>query len=117
VSNRAQGGRYEKVVLRYLKNRNFQILKTNFRCGRKEIDIICLDKDEVIFVEVKGGRSESFGDPVYRVDDRKRERIAEVARAFLAQSTRNYQSCRFDVIIVREEQGLQIEHLENAFTL
>ena len=79
MSNRARGSRYEQAVLRYLKNKNYQILKTNFRCGRKEIDIICLDRDELVFVEVKGGRSAEFGDPLLRVDDRKQRAIAAAA--------------------------------------
>jgi putative endonuclease len=117
VNRRARGDRYEQAALRYLKNKNYRILKTNFRSGRKEIDIICLDKDELVFVEVKGARSTTFGDPVFRVDERKRQALAVAAEGFLAQSARDYKSCRFDVVLVREEQHLQVEHLQNAFTL
>jgi putative endonuclease len=117
VNRRARGDRYERAALRYLKNKNYQILKTNFRSGRKEIDIICLDKDELVFVEVKGARSAAFGDPICRVDERKRQALAMAAAGFLSQCTRDYKSCRFDVVVVREEQNLQVEHLQNAFTL
>ncbi len=118
MSRRARGNRYEKAATEFLKAEGYQVIAANYHFGHKEIDIICLDGEELVFVEVKGGRSQEFGDPVYRVDARKQAAIAEVAQAFLAGSARDYESYRFDVVIVRdEEKGQVIEHLKSAFTL
>jgi putative endonuclease len=118
VSRRARGNRYEKAASEFLQTQGYRIITTNYHFGHKEIDIICLDGKELVFVEVKGGRSLEFGDPVYRVDARKQAAIAEVARAFLAGSARDYDSYRFDVVTVKDdERGQAIEHLKGAFTL
>lgn len=118
MSRRARGNRYEKAATEFLQTQGYQIIASNYHFGHKEIDIICLDDDTLVFVEVKGGRSLKFGDPVYRVDARKQAAIAEVAQAFLAGSARDYESCRFDVVVVKDdEKGKAIEHLKGAFTL
>ena len=101
----------------HLRVNGYDIVVTNYRHGRKEIDIICAKDNELVFVEVKGGRSTAFGDPVYRVDNRKRDAIISVAQAFLQESEVAYQSYRFDVIVVKEGDGRnEIEHLQGAFT-
>ncbi len=112
-----RGRRYEKLAVDHLRVNGYVIVATNYRHGRKEIDIICAKDNELVFVEVKGGRSTAFGDPVYRVDNRKRDAIISVAQAFLQESEVAYQSYRFDVIVVKEGDGRnEIEHLQGAFT-
>ena len=40
-----------------------------------------------------------------------------VAQAFVQESTVDYQSYRFDVIVVKEKEGqCEVEHLQAAFT-
>lgn len=117
IHRRDKGKRYEALVAEYLKSQGYDVMVTNYRNGRNEIDIICQKNDELVFVEVKGGRSAAFGDPVYRVDERKRRAIIKVAEAFLQQSIVTFQSYRFDVVIVKENtSGMEIEHLPAAFT-
>jgi putative endonuclease len=117
VNRYRRGRKYEKLAVDYLRADGYDIVATNYRQGRKEIDIICTKDNELVFVEVKGGRSTAFGNPVYRVDNRKRAAIINVAQAFLQESEVVYQSYRFDVIVVKEEKGRhEIEHLQGAFT-
>lgn len=117
VNRYRRGKKYEKLAEDYLRVNGYDIVATNYRQGRKEIDIICAKYNDLVFVEVKGGRSTVFGDPVYRVDKRKCEAIINVAQAFLQKSEVAYQSYRFDVIVVTEKDGRnQIEHLQGAFT-
>ena len=117
VNRYRRGRKYEKLAIDHLCANGYEIVATNYRHGRKEIDIICVKNNELVFVEVKGGRSTAFGDPVYRVDNRKREAIINVAQAFLQESEVGYQSYRFDVVIVKEKEGRhEIEHLLGAFT-
>jgi putative endonuclease len=112
-----RGRKYEKLAVDHLRSNGYDIVAANYRHGRKEIDIICAKDNELVFVEVKGGRSTAFGDPVYRVNNRKREAIIKVAQAFLQESEAVYQSYRFDVIVVKEKEGRrEIEHLQGAFT-
>jgi putative endonuclease len=118
VSRRARGSRYEKLARDYLESQGYRILASNYRFGRKELDLVCADQRELVFVEVKGGSSLAFGDPVYRVDGRKQQAIAEAAQGFLAQYQEKFESCRFDVIVVRDSGGSRkLRHLKSAFTL
>ena len=95
----------------------YQIIATNYRYSRTEIDIICAINNELVFVEVKGGRSGEFGDPIHRVDKRKQEALIKTAQGYLQQSVVDYDSYRFDVIVVEEKEGrLDINHIKGAFT-
>ena len=56
----------EKLAARYLRNKNYQILDTNFQnnSGRRlgEIDIIALEKNELVFIEVKTREMKKYAD-------------------------------------------------------
>ncbi len=52
-----KGAEYEERAERYLKNLGWEILERNYRCRRGEIDIIAREGRELVFVEVKGGRT------------------------------------------------------------
>ena len=43
----------EQMAARYLADQGYVILEHNYRRGHLEIDLIALDKDEVVIVEVK----------------------------------------------------------------
>lgn len=117
VNRYRRGRKYEKLAVDHLCANGYEIVAANYRHGRKEIDIICAKDNELVFVEVKGGRSMAFGDPVYRVSNRKRDAIINVAQAYLQELEVAYLSYRFDVIVVKEENGRnEIEHLQGAFT-
>lgn len=68
------GAKGEELAGEYLKNRGFEILERNYRYKRKEIDLIVRDKNTVVFVEVKAGRSKKFGLPLEKVDLKKTEK-------------------------------------------
>lgn len=118
MNRRKRGNRYETAAADFLARNGYEIVTTNYRYSRTEIDIICRRGGELIFVEVKGQRSDTFGDAVYRVDPRKQGAIAETAKGYIACSTLEYDSYRFDVIVVTDRAGdLKIRHIVNAFTL
>ena len=112
------GAKGEELAGEYLKNRGFEILERNYRYKRKEIDLIVRDKNTVVFVEVKAGRSKKFGLPLERVDLKKQKKIIEVAQAFLAENDFPDYDFRFDVVEIElVKGGNKINHIENAFIL
>ncbi len=118
MNRRKLGTRYEHAAARYLEANGFEVVARNYRYSRNEIDLICCKGSELIFVEVKGQRSESFGPAHYRVDERKQQAIIEAAQGYLAGAHATYESYRFDVVIVTERgNDLDVEHIEGAFTL
>ncbi|MCC6964245.1 MAG: YraN family protein [candidate division Zixibacteria bacterium] len=119
MNRRATGSRFEASAAKFLEEQGCQIIARNYRSGHHEIDLICLKDEVVIFVEVKGSRSEKFGDAVYKVDQRKQQSLIAAAQGFIQQFRRKVAGFRFDVVIVTEApDGRQrIEHRPNAFTL
>ena len=118
MNRRRLGSKFEQIASDYLIKNKYEIVRRNYRSGRIEIDIICTIGEELVFVEVKGVRSDAFGDPVYRVDRRKQASIIKAAEGFIQESTRGYTSYRFDVIVV-DARGdpPELNHIINAFTL
>ncbi len=111
-----RGRKGEEIALKFLQNLSFRILEKNYRSQRKEIDIIALERRELVFVEVKAGKSKEFGEPELRVDERKKKNLTIAAQAFLAETKIDYEGCRFDVLGVDLSTG-QVTHYKGAFVM
>jgi putative endonuclease len=114
------GSRGEKLACRFLRRNGYKVLHRNFR-GRTggEIDIVCRDKDTLVFVEVKTRSREDFGRPFDAVDRNKQKRIARGGLAWLRLLGDPDILFRFDVVevILPEDAEPRIELLRNAFAL
>lgn len=62
----------EDMATEYLNKKGYKILERNFECRQGEIDIIALDKDEIVFVEVKTRTSKKYGLAAEAVDENKK---------------------------------------------
>src|SRR5215831_7609860 len=91
----------EKLACQFLRRKGYKVLYRNFR-GRTggEIDIVCRDKDTLVFVEVKTRTREDFGRPFAAVDRVKRKRISRGALAWLRMLENPDILFRFDVVEV-----------------
>src|SRR3979409_2286343 len=111
-----RGVRGEKLAGRFLRRRGYKILYRNFR-GRRggEIDIVCRDRDTLVFVEVKTRSREDFGRPLDAVDRDKRKRISRGGLAWLRLLDNPDILFRFDVVevIIAEDTAPRLELLRN----
>jgi putative endonuclease len=114
------GTRGEKLACRFLRRNGYKILYRNFR-GRSggEIDIVCRDKDMLVFVEVKTRTREDFGRPFDAVNRDKQKRISRGGLAWLRLLDDPDILFRFDVVevILAKEAEPRLELLRNAFAL
>lgn len=113
-------GRFgEDLAVRFLKQKGYRILKTNYRTPFGEIDIIAEDRDVIVFVEVKSRKSAAFGSPAASVDRRKQKKISMSALSYLKSAKKIGIRARFDVVSIRltDDHSPQIEVIENAFEL
>ena len=76
------GRRGEAEAAAYLTSLGYRIVDRNWRCPSGEIDIVALDRDELVIVEVKTRSSRAYGDPLEGVDDRKLTRLCVLAGAW-----------------------------------
>src|SRR5438067_13921567 len=114
------GSRGEKLACRFLRTNGYKVLYRNFR-GRTggEIDVVCRDRDTVVFVEVKTRTREDFGRPLAAVNRDKRNRISRGGLAWLRLLDDPDILFRFDVVEVIIAEGMEprLEILRNAFSL
>ena len=114
------GTRGEKLAGQFLKRNGYKILYRNFR-GRTggEIDIVCRERDTLVFVEVKTRTREDFGRPLDAIDRDKRKRISRGGLAWLRLLGDPDILFRFDVVevIIAEGAEPRLELLRNAFAL
>lgn len=114
-----RGAAGEKMAARFLKRNGYKILYRNFR-GRTggEIDLVCRDRDTLVFVEVKTRGSEDFGRPFETIRSDQRKRISRGALAWLRLLDDPDILFRFDVVeILMTEPAPRIELIQNAFGL
>ena len=112
----------EEAVAERLHQDGWEILARNPRTRYGELDLVGLDRDALVFVEVKAGRtgaSSGPAHPVLAVGPAKQRRIRTLARAWLAECTAPpHRLIRFDAVGVLFDRGgnlLDVEHIRNAF--
>jgi len=110
-----KGRRAESLAAGYLRARGYRIWKSNWRWGKRELDLVALHRNELVIVEVKSRTDNAVNDPSEVVDPVKQRNIVLAADAFI----RLHGCCRptrFDVIaVIYQGSGMEIEHIENAF--
>lgn len=116
----ALGARGEQLAAGFLRSRGLVVLHRGYRCRRGEIDLVCRDGDTLVFVEVKTRRGLRAGYPEEALTWQKRQRIARVARHFIAEHGLHRVPVRFDVVAIYwgwddSRSGPQIKHYVNAF--
>lgn len=105
----------EKIAQDYLRNKEYEILETNFYTKRGEIDVIAQKDKCIIFVEVKTRTNLKFGTPAMAVNSIKKKHIKSVAKTFLYLNRLHGYEVRFDVVEVFINDGkCEINHIEGA---
>ena len=109
------GERGETLALDYLRKQGYRLLDRNWRFGHRELDLVMLEGETVVFVEVKARSSTAFGTPGAFVDGEKRGNLIRAAEAYLVQKGLTEAFTRFDVVEVYLREG-RIAHIPDAFT-
>ena len=109
------GRRGEEIAAEFLIKKGFEILRRNWHFGKLEIDIIAIDKNELVFVEVKTRSTDFFLEPELSLTNKQQGFIIRAANAFIENHAYDMDA-RFDVIsIVMHPQGKEIKHIDDAF--
>lgn len=112
----------ESVAANFLKENGFRILERNRHESHNEIDIIAVNREFLLFVEVKTRRESptSYLSAAAAVTHAKQARLLAAASQYIRKHPKysSYQP-RMDVIEVYLEHNtntvLRINHIENAF--
>lgn len=109
------GHKGEDAACLFLEKRGYIIKERNWRSGKKELDIIAMDREELVIVEVKTRKNLEYGNPEEAVIDRKIKRIVASADAYIRKFCIDNR-VRFDIIsVVGEKEPFTINHIKDAF--
>lgn len=106
----------ESLAVSFLEKKGLQILETNWRHQRAEVDIIAMDGDILTFVEVKTRTSDYFGPPETFVTPQKEKLLVRAAHAYMEKINHQWE-IRFDIVSVlsHSRKDYEIRHLMDAF--
>ncbi len=112
------GKRGEQLAKEYLQKKGFKILKTNYRVGNAEVDIIAEHQKQTVFIEVKTRMISKYGTPEMAVTQEKRRNMKRVARGYI-QNNKLSGEVRFDIIsiIFSNKNDYELLHFDDAFFL
>ncbi|MEM1119983.1 MAG: YraN family protein [Bacteroidota bacterium] len=110
------GKKGEDLAVQFLREKGYEILATNWRFRRSEIDIIAKDGKVLVFIEVKTRSSDYFGTPASFVSQRKKTLLQDAATAYMQEVNHTWE-IRFDIIgiLIRSPKDITINHFEDAF--
>ncbi|HUI72672.1 MAG TPA: YraN family protein [Spirochaetia bacterium] len=113
--SRQKGSEGEDRAAAWLRSQGWTIRERNFRTRKGEVDIIAEKGPLVAFFEVKTWGCLPASELEYSVSARKRARIEQTARFYLASNPRlAARRLRFDVLFLVPGTS-EIRHIEDAF--
>lgn len=106
----------EQAAINYLEKEGYEVVETNWRFRRAEIDIIARKNKILIFIEVKTRSYDFFGKPENFVNFRKKQLMVDASSAYMERINHTWE-IRFDIIsvIIRNNEVLELNHFEDAF--
>ncbi len=102
----------EHAAERFLTEQGMSSVARRYRGGDGEIDLIMLDRDVLVFVEVKYRPHQSAGAGLLAVTPAKQRRMTHAAMSFLLEKEWMDRQIRFDVVEITRDGFL---HIPNAF--
>lgn len=120
---KALGAFGEDIAAAYLLDVGMHVEQRNWRCDLGEVDIVAIDRGQLVICEVKTRRSTQFGHPVEAVTPRKLATLRKLAGRWLSdratastdeEDGHGFAGVRIDVVGVLIEPGSrpQLTHLK-----
>ena len=106
----------EELARVYLRQKGYVILECDWKSGHRDLDIIALDGDVVVFVEVRTRRNRVFAEPEESIDYMKLRNLQSAINHYVKCKHIDHQ-IRFDFIsIVGVPDGgdPEIRHIEDV---
>lgn len=105
----------EKIAVDFLQKNGFEIISTNTKIDKIEVDILAKKNNEIVFIEVKTRNYKNGEAPEKSVSERQQKRLIAAADFYLQENNLSL-SPRFDIIaITQTNDNYAIHHIEDAF--
>lgn len=110
------GKKGEELAKKFLTEKNYTIIETNWHYGHLEVDIIAENASVIVFCEVKARSSTVMGNPEDFVTIQKQRNLIKAANCYVLKNCIN-KEVRFDIIsVIQNRHGENIQHIPDAFT-
>jgi len=104
--------RGEDLASDYLAKKGYKILERNFRKRYGEIDIVALDRNTLVFIEVKTRSSNQFGSPLESITPWKLKSVIKTAQYYKLTHKNLPDSLRIDAVSIKLSQEGSVNELE-----
>jgi len=95
------GASAENLALQYLQAKGLRVLQRNFHCRFGEVDLVMLDRQCLVFVEVRYRAKNRFSTAAHSISSTKQNRIIRTACIFVSRNRRYAENTmRFDVVAI-----------------
>lgn len=108
------GKKGEELAKSFLIEKGYEILASNYRYKKAEIDLIAKKGNILAIIEVKTRTSIDYGAPESFVNNKKIKLILEATNAFVIEHDLDL-NISLDIISVVIDKQVTIEHIENAY--
>tara|TARA_B100000809_G_scaffold139329_2_gene136959 strand:+ start:3361 stop:3723 length:363 start_codon:yes stop_codon:yes gene_type:complete len=110
------GEKGEGLAKEYLEKLGYEVVASNWRERKFEIDLIAIDNQEIVFVEVKTRSTSFFGNPEEAVTLKKQQHLINGADFYIQENEIDLE-CRFDIIaIILNSNQEEVKHIKAAFS-
>ena len=105
----------EDLAAAYLRDKGYVIVERDWHSGHRDLDIVALDGETMVFVEVKTRRNRLFGEPEDAIDYKKFRSLQSAINHFV-KSRHISQDIRFDIVTVVGTLGTEpeISHIQDV---
>lgn len=109
------GNEGEKLAVKHLLDHGYEILETNYRFQKAEVDVIAQKAEILAVVEVKTRTSTDFGNPEEFVKPKKIKLLVKAIDEYVNRNDLDVE-VRFDIIaILHDKNKITINHIKDAF--
>lgn len=115
----SKGAMGEIMAARFLRDKGYAIVSSNYRCCQGEVDIVATQGQYIVFVEVKTRQQGALYSPREAVTAAKQRRLIQTASIYLSKYPTALQP-RFDVVeivtdTVNPMKALEVNHIIGAY--
>lgn len=105
----------EDLACKYLQDKGYKIIERNFEARQGEIDIIALDKNELVFIEVKTRSNISYGKPAEAVNEEKQNHIIKTIEYYIYSRHLEDEFIRIDIMeIYLWKNKYRVNHIKQV---
>jgi len=115
MTTKQKGDKWEVIAIKYLQDKWYTILDTNYKFWRFwEVDVIAKKDNITLFIEVKYRESSKYGSPEESITSWKLYKLKKSIYSYCFKNKIDYEKIQFDVItIVKESQSYKLKHYKN----